>query len=323
MHPVVSVIIPAWNCAAFLPDTLESVAAQTFKQWEVVVVDDGSTDRTLEVARKYTAATPGITVLTQVNRGPSAARNAGVRTGAKSSQYLLFLDGDDLLERDALGTLCAYMDANPEVGLTHFECSCIDSKGTELRADEIDFSPMNLPRYVPSYFWARKLRRDEIETPFLSIYNLAGIVPSLAFLRRSVFEQCGGWNEDFHQMYEDTDLWLRMALRSRVHYLPRRLARYRRHSAQSTSASRSWEFENRFGKLLDNWKRCEGLDPHQRKIVREAEAFRVGGLAVYKNVRLMKRHFVSGDLVTTIRFAYGALRALLGTTQQSHISGIH
>ncbi|MCE0497071.1 MAG: glycosyltransferase family 2 protein [Methylacidiphilales bacterium] len=85
-----SVIIPTYNRADMLRETLESVFAQTFEDYEVIVVDDGSTDHTVEILRGY----PRVKVLTQTNRGPGAARNHGV--SRSSGQYLAFLDSDDL-----------------------------------------------------------------------------------------------------------------------------------------------------------------------------------------------------------------------------------
>jgi glycosyltransferase involved in cell wall biosynthesis len=316
MTPLVSVIIPAWNCAAYIEEALGSVAEQSFSAWELIVVDDGSTDATLEIARRFADTRPAVTtVLTQANSGCSAARGAGARAATPSARYLYFLDADDVLESHALATLVSYMERVKDVSLLHFDCGCIDQNGTPLDDAEADFTPMRHPRYVPYGLSARKLGSHETQTPFVSIYNLAGIVSSTAFLRRAAFEHCGGWDQSF-KWYEDTDLWMRMALKGEVHYLPRRLVRYRRHPSQLTNAQRVSEFGERFGfrQLLHKWYPGEWLSGEQRRIVRDAEAFRLGGLAIYKNLELSKQNLRAGNLIGSLRFTYGALRALLGVS---------
>jgi glycosyltransferase involved in cell wall biosynthesis len=312
LRPIVSVIIPAWNCAAYINETLRSVEGQSFRAWELIVVDDGSIDATLEIARRFAHAHPEVTtVLTQANSGIAAARSAGARVAAQSARYFYFLDSDDVLEPHALATLVSYMERVKDVLLLHFDCSCIDQSGTPIDDAEADFTPIRHPRYVPYGLSARKLGPHEAQTPFVSIYNLAGIIPSIAFLRRAAFERCGGWDHAFKLWYEDTDLWMRMALQGEVHYLPLRLVRYRRHPSQLTSAARVSEFGDRFAQLLDKWHRGEWLSVEQRRIVRDAERFRLGGLAIYKNLELSKQNLRAGNLIGSLRFTYGALRALL------------
>ena len=303
-------IVPAWNCAAYLEQSLGSVEGQSLTTWQLIVVDDGSTDGTLEIAHRFAEARPTVTtVLTQPNGGPSAARSAGARAATLSARYLYFLDADDVLEPHALATLVSYMESHKAVSLLHFDCSCIDQNGTPLSDAEVDFTPMHHARYVPYGRSARKLSPCETQTPFVSIYNLAGIVPSTAFLRRAAFDRCGGWDQGLMQMYEDTDLWMRMSFEGEVHYLPQSLVRYRRHASQSTSAERASEFGDRFGRLLEKWHRGEWLNVEQRRIVRQAEAFRLGGLAVYKNLELSKQNLWAGNLIASLRFAYGAVRS--------------
>lgn len=92
--PLVSVVMPAWNASSWIGASIESVLAQTYLNWELIVVDDGSTDGTIDVARSY--RDPRIHILVQENAGASRARNAGLR--ASSGQYIQYLDADDLLD---------------------------------------------------------------------------------------------------------------------------------------------------------------------------------------------------------------------------------
>ena len=101
--PVVSVIMPVYNTLSFLTTAIESVIHQTYPDWELILIDDGSTDGSEALCDKYAADDPRIHVIHQENRGVSAARNAGIFAAAGS--YLQFLDSDDWLSADALETL--------------------------------------------------------------------------------------------------------------------------------------------------------------------------------------------------------------------------
>lgn len=103
MTALVSVIIPCYNYGRFLSDALDSVLAQTYGDWEAIVIDDGSTDDTDAVAERYAAKDARIRYISQENRGVSAARNHGFRVAR--GDYVLFLDSDDLLLPNALGEL--------------------------------------------------------------------------------------------------------------------------------------------------------------------------------------------------------------------------
>ena len=100
-----SIVIPAYNVEAYLDECLGSVAAQSFGDWEAIVVDDGSTDGTGRLAEVWAGKDERIRVVRQENKGLSAARNAGIELAR--GEYLLFLDGDDWLEKDALEVLDA------------------------------------------------------------------------------------------------------------------------------------------------------------------------------------------------------------------------
>lgn len=105
-EPVVSVIIPTYNAARFLPEALASVRQQQIKPLEIIVVDDGSTDDTAALVRRE----PDIVYLHQTNQGPSAARNAGINRAR--GELLAFIDADDLWTPDHLPALCSALAAN-------------------------------------------------------------------------------------------------------------------------------------------------------------------------------------------------------------------
>ncbi|MBC6982437.1 glycosyltransferase [Caulobacter sp. 17J80-11] len=115
--PRVSVIIPAYNAATTLDETLESLATQTLSDWEAVVIDDGSTDATAEVAGTWVARDKRVRLVRQANGGVSAARNAGIEQA--QGPWLFFLDADDWLHPQALEHLVSAVDARPEIGLAY------------------------------------------------------------------------------------------------------------------------------------------------------------------------------------------------------------
>jgi glycosyltransferase involved in cell wall biosynthesis len=110
--PTVSVVIATYNRERFLRETIESVLQQHFQDFELIVVDDGSTDGTRALLQSYPSR---VSCLYQENRGPSAARNLGVRHAR--APWIAFQDSDDLSKPDHLSTLCAYAAEHPECGL--------------------------------------------------------------------------------------------------------------------------------------------------------------------------------------------------------------
>src|SRR5262249_21298400 len=111
-----SVVIPAWNAERYLAETVRSVIAQTKRDWNLVIVDDGSKDRTREIALELKAEDPRISVICQRNGGLSAARNTGFDAVCDNSDSVLFLDADDVLEPTALAELHAALEnAAPDV----------------------------------------------------------------------------------------------------------------------------------------------------------------------------------------------------------------
>lgn len=107
---LVSVVIPAYNVAEFLGETIESVLAQTYEHFELIIVNDGSTDNTLAVAEQYAARDERIRIISQENRGVATARNTGIDNCAPGG-YIAFLDGDDLWQPEFLAEVVAFADS--------------------------------------------------------------------------------------------------------------------------------------------------------------------------------------------------------------------
>ncbi|MEM7548224.1 MAG: glycosyltransferase family 2 protein [Bacteroidota bacterium] len=123
MTPLVSIITPTYNYAIFLPEIIQSVLDQTYENWELIIVDDGSTDNTSEVVQPY-LKDHRICYIYQDNTGVSTARNKGIEKA--NGDYIQFLDADDLISKDKLKRHIVYMIANPQIDVAysadaHFE----------------------------------------------------------------------------------------------------------------------------------------------------------------------------------------------------------
>ena len=187
MH-LVSVIIPTYNRASLLTETINSVLAQTYPAVEIIVVDDGSADNTAEVVAEYGDR---VTYLQQENQGEAVARNYGIQMA--TGDYLTFLDDDDLIAPSKLEKQVRLLDSRPDIGIVYCRHSLIDESGRCL--GQVGLLPEGdiLPQLVLSDFiWAGAplLRRECIEA--VGVYDVT--LP---------------WQGKYA---EDWDMWLRLAL---------------------------------------------------------------------------------------------------------------
>jgi len=122
--PTFSIIIPAYNTDAYISDCLDSLTEQTFQDFEIIVIDDGSTDTTPEILRNFKSTLSNLRVIRQKNRGVSCARNRGI--DAAKGKFIYFLDSDDLIVSNALETISAFICKHPEAEIIHFNGKCFD-----------------------------------------------------------------------------------------------------------------------------------------------------------------------------------------------------
>jgi glycosyltransferase involved in cell wall biosynthesis len=187
----VSIVVPAYNAGAFIGETLESLSNQTFRDFEIVVVDDGSTDDTADQVERMAAAAPlagHLQLIRQANGGPSSARNRGI--AAARGAYVGFLDADDRWHPTKIARQVALMDEDDALDLTCSWWRVIDESGQ-------DTGRRGGP---PS---TRISLRD------LVLDNIIGTTSNVIVRRRSL-ASTGGF-EDSLSYCEDYDLWLRIA----------------------------------------------------------------------------------------------------------------
>ncbi len=201
---LVSLIVPTYNRAALLDETLASVVAQTYPHWECIVVDDGSTDETASVAARYA---PRVRYLRQANAGPAAARNHGVSEAQGGA--LMFLDSDDLLLPDALDHLVGALQRRPEAGIAYGGFYVMHGDG---RPGHLPGAPLLPPSQGPSETADRGeaygLAVDEDLLPDLLQHDV--LVMGATLLRRPVLEALGTFDTSLDYM-EHWEFFLRAA----------------------------------------------------------------------------------------------------------------
>lgn len=237
----VSIIIPAYNSARFLPATLESVLAQTDKGWELIVVDDGSTDRTAQIANDCAARDERIRLTSQPNSGTASARNTGAAAMAKGSEFALFLDHDDVLKPDALECLLAALDKTPSAVAAHGLARKIDSEGKPL--GEGDSAIQNFQRKKLVEGRVVNAARDEPTTAAMVVYDNLIPTPGVAIIRRSainrLLESGRPLFDPVAAPLDDWDFWLRLTRLGDMAFLDRVVLEWRRHDqagSQDTAA---------------------------------------------------------------------------------------
>ena len=200
--PLVTVVIPAYNYGRFLADAIRSVLAQTFTDYELIVIDDGSTDNTPEVAEQFAGR---IRYVRQPNSGLSATRNKGVALG--TGDYIAFLDADDEWLPEKLATQVPVLQTHPEVGIVTSLFTLMDAERRPMQGLK--------PAQAPG-------------TTFREVIRRGTAIPSSFLVRRSVFEALNGFDTALPVM-EDFDFGLRLAARFGTFHLSQPLGRYRIH----------------------------------------------------------------------------------------------
>lgn len=200
--PTVSVVIPSYNHARFLGEAIDSVLVQTYRDVEIVVVDDGSTDDTADVAARY----PGVVYVRQENQGLAAARNAGTRSSRGG--FLVFLDADDRLLPNAIEAGLACFARHPDAAFVSGDHRRIALDGTPIETPEVP--------HVDGEHYLALLRGNYIGMHATVMY------------RRSVLTQAGGFDTRLPAC-EDYDLYLRIAREFPVHQHEAVVAEYRRY----------------------------------------------------------------------------------------------
>lgn len=213
--PVVSIVIPAYNHAAYLAETIESVFRQTYRQWELIVIDDGSTDETPAIIQRY--RDPRIRTFRHDNRGLSATLNRGVSLAR--GRYFAFLPSDDVYEPDKLTVQVEVLEKNPTVGIVFSRQTVIDAQG-EPTAE----------KQVQSWFEVSFTTKEEI---FPALFERDFLSTPTHLLRMECFARVGLFDESLVTT-QDYDLWVRILRYYDIRLLSQSLVRMRWHEHNQT-----------------------------------------------------------------------------------------
>lgn len=203
-RPLISVIIPTWNCANYLPATLESVFAQTWAHTEIIVVDDGSTDDTPVVLATYGDR---ITVVSIENSGgPSRPRNKGI--GASHGDFIAFFDSDDLMEPDKLATAMDVFEKHPEVDMVSSAFRGIDTMGEVLKDDWL--RDYHLFRAALTKSDLPDVGTMDGQTTVSQLIRANFIGTSSMVVRTGAIKNAGPFIEEMKNS-DDNEMWFRLA----------------------------------------------------------------------------------------------------------------
>jgi len=283
--PTVSIVIAAYNAAAYIGETLDSVFAQTFNDYEVIVVNDGSKD-TEEIKRILESHPLPVVYISQQNRGVSAARNAGINV-AKGKFYAQ-LDADDQWEPDYLAVQLRFLSEHPDVVLVYPNATIFG-----------DASDAGL-EYM-------KLCPSEGDVSFESLIEERCVILTCVTARMSVIRNVGMFDESLRSC-EDFDLWLRIVKNGgRIAYHRQLLARYRRHVG-SLSSDRVWMTTNLLAVMNKMSKRSD-LTESERATLRKELRSRQAMLRLFQGKHALRLGDASVAL-SRFREANETLRSL-------------
>lgn len=275
----VSVIIPSYNCEAYIAETIDSVLAQDYPDLELLIVDDGSTDKTHDIIQEYGSK---VRLICQKNAGVCAARNKGIQQA--KGQYICLMDHDDYWYPDKISRQVRAFEEHPETGVVYsdFIMWHPDSAGFFPRPNSFNRSDYNLRHLYANSNLTRHdsnnsgvIVDNEIDHDFSGwIYHLllldCWVLTSTAMLRSEVFQTCGVFDETLPYS-EDWDLWLRLSREYPFLKINKSTTLYRQHLQQGNRKVRSIDYRT---VLLINSVRKWGLCSQDKRCLSKSQFYR-------------------------------------------------
>ena len=274
--PKVSVVIPTYNYARFLGEAIQSVLDQTFDDFELIIVDDGSTDNTKEVVASF--ADPRVKYIYQENRGVCAAQNTGIQ--ASIGEYIALLGADDVLLENALEKGVEVLDSYPEVGFSYAQAYIMDENGHIYRVRKSSF--LDASTIVDG----RKEIRDLLVPYRITI--------SAVMMRHHCLDEVGGFDEKIGNIAEDRHLIIRLAKRYSAAYIAEPLVKYRVQPGSLSRHANPRVAEEAFLLILQEVFEDPDFAPHFQSWKNEAYSYfyrRIASYAYGKDARLA-RHYM-------------------------------
>jgi glycosyltransferase involved in cell wall biosynthesis len=225
IKPLVSVIIPTFNNAQYVGHAIKSALNQTFQDFEIIVIDDGSTDQTDNAIKEFAEY---ITYIKQKNQGPAAARNAGIRIAR--GKYIVFLDSDDEFLPEKLSSQQKYLESNPNIDLVY-------SNGYRFRKNPDGSESLIELQKTNEIFVPKKENEKFVDR--LTVKNIFPI--HAAMIKSKCIHQIGGFDETLSAC-EDWDLWYRIAEKFSIGFLHCFTIKYRdTENSNSTDMRRNFK----------------------------------------------------------------------------------
>ena len=299
--PAVSVIVPVYNSARFLAEAVESVFRQTFTDWELILVDDGSTDDSPAVAAAYADKDaervrllyhPG-----RRNHGVSATRNRGI--AAAAGEYLAFLDADDVWLPHRLACQVPILAEHPEVGLVYGLSACVGEDGRPLTLRTGPFG------YLGEYGVGVPGLPFNAYPGFL-VGNLFAPV-STVLARRRIVSACGGFSLGLRFQIEDQVMWTRLARNTLFYFVNQVVALYRVHP---TSWSSRQTTLSRLDMQLEHLQRLATEDPPIDPLLADGIAYFVKHYWQRQDITLRFRLKRTGEILAFLR-SHGQLAGVV------------
>ena len=252
-RPMVSIVMPAFNVEDYIEEAIISITGQTYKNFELIIIDDGSTDSTARIIQEISANDSQITVITQANSGkPSIARNAGLRIA--KGLLITFLDADDKYCSNRLERVVSVFSQHPEISVAFHDMNVItddEASGTDRYLQKSEFlkrADSYLDKCDDIYLGKSNFYN------FVSAYDSSASTSSIAFRSSLLSEESKYFPEDM-TIGEDIDLWFRLMSRGRTAYIDEALSFYR-HRQGSISDNQEMLFLGFIDAHSANLERC-------------------------------------------------------------------
>ena len=238
-EPLVSIIVPAYNHELYIKKTLESLACQTYKNIQLIVIDDGSIDKTPSIAKTFVSKNESRftqpVFISQKNKGIASTLNKGLTLS--QGKYIYLLASDDLATSNAIDILVNELEKNPEYGMACGDAGFIDKNGKHISrmigkqsyASFVPFFTRN-KKYYPIPF--------TLDKDFGTYESLIGgnYIPIASIIRKTVYDNIGLYNTDLS--YEDYDCWIRISKLYKISFINKILSYYRTHDTNTNLTHR-------------------------------------------------------------------------------------
>jgi glycosyltransferase involved in cell wall biosynthesis len=264
--PLISIVVAAYNCERLLPLTLRSIQEQTCRDWECVIVDDGSADGTRALASQWARDDQRFRVVPQENTGTCGARNRGYAESNPGSTYVTFMDHDDLWLPHALATLLSAAEASPDMAGAHGLADFIDQDGAPLEPGE--FASHGRTRIGLGD--DGRLQEWDISKPTsfrTLLYRNTVWPPGLLLTRRAYYEKAGLFDPAMG-LVEDWDILVRLSRYGSFSFVDRVILFYRRHPGSLSLKSLETNMR-KIRQLQDKVFRSPENSPEQKAIARK------------------------------------------------------